>query len=336
MSTWRGLGTVAGRAPAVLPSQVGGGDRQPVHLTALRRRPGQGRQGGGDVQVRGHRARRLPGPQHQVGDHLGAQQPDGAGVAVGLEHPRRRADRGVAGRGDVGGQVGDQPGHALLRGGLHPHVGAPFGLLAAAVPGVGVELEEQQLDRPLRQLPRGRAGGQPGGPGQQPRLHPPRQHRVGVLQDLDEDPGPVLVQLPGRQRRPGARQRLAQRPGALGELGCGEAAAGEHHRRLVGEELRHPRQLGSGFPDRAPGAPGGGRRHRGSPRPRPRTSSAAFCCRVSAATGGRDTLAGCSTSQPASARSTRDARVTTSCTTPDPRTGYDTNAAPSSTDAVRC
>ncbi|SFO31907.1 hypothetical protein SAMN05660359_02620 [Geodermatophilus obscurus] len=79
----------------------------------------------------------------------------------------------------------------------------------------------------------------------------------------------------------------------------------------------------SGFQDRAPGVPGGGSSSSGESSARPstssasyaasialracsRASSAAFCFRESTPTGSRDTRTGCSTSQPASARSKRD------------------------------
>jgi hypothetical protein len=74
-----------GVEPGQQVTQVGGGDGQPVDLTRLDRPAGQGCQGGDDLQVGGDRAPGLPGPQQQVGSHLGAQLPDRARVAVGLE-----------------------------------------------------------------------------------------------------------------------------------------------------------------------------------------------------------------------------------------------------------
>jgi hypothetical protein len=87
----------------------------------------------------------------------------------------------VAGGRDVGGQVGGQRGHALLRRAVHADVGLSLCGVLAAVGGGGVELQ-QQFHRPLAHP----AGGQPRGLGQQPGLHLAGQRGAGVFEDLHQ------------------------------------------------------------------------------------------------------------------------------------------------------
>ncbi len=99
---------------------------------------------GVDGDVRGHRwAAGVPGAEQQVGGDQGAELADGAVVAVGLPQAGV-AVGGVAAGGSHVGVEGDREVGEPVATALQGDVGGARGLLAGAVGGRGVVLEEQR------------------------------------------------------------------------------------------------------------------------------------------------------------------------------------------------
>ena len=209
-----------------------GGDDLAGHLGGRLRRARLGRTEGGErrVDVESGRHRRtgvVPGPQHQVGGDLGADDTDRAPVAGGAGHVGVLPDRVDAGGGLPQRQVDDQPAHAVA-GRLMADVGPLGGLGAASIQRPGVQPRERPADAGPElgdgQLARRRA--EPG---------PRSRRRPSAWPDRAGRPGPASC-----GRRCGPRT-------ARSRCRAASWSAGSTRRQRLGLDLRaaaDQRQLG--------------------------------------------------------------------------------------------
>nr|WP_245887698.1 hypothetical protein [Geodermatophilus tzadiensis] len=179
-----------------------------------------------------------PRAEHEVLEHLRAQLPDRALVAVGTQLPGQAVDGLAAGGRGREREVGGQAGHPVL-GGPPAHVGVGPGPPVSLLPGRGVESVDAAAGARAqvgRRLPRR--------PGQHPGLDPGGQLVLERPEQVDDHVGPRLVDLAAGQQVERRQEARRQRQGRADDPARPSLAVGVDQRELAGQPLADVHDLG--------------------------------------------------------------------------------------------